>query len=164
MLHVFKIYLHWAEVNYLPKDFAMKTISQFLDHSQRAIYSVSPDDTIRQALEVMALHNIGALLVLKEQQLVGIFSERDYARKVVLKGKSSNHAKVSEVMTSKLITINTNHSIDQCMQIMTDNHIRHLPIVNDTQVMGLISIGDVVREMIAYQKSMIEQLQSYIAG
>ena len=148
----------------MPKDFAMKTISQFLDHSQRAIFSVSPDDTIRQALEVMALHNIGALLVLKEQKLVGIFSERDYARKVVLKGKSSNDAKVSEVMTSKLITINTNHSIDQCMQIMTDNHIRHLPIVNDSQVMGLISIGDVVREMIAYQKSMIEQLQSYIAG
>ena len=148
----------------MPKDFAMKTISQFLDHSQRAIYSVSPDDTIRQALEVMALHNIGALMVLKEQKLVGIFSERDYARKVVLKGKSSNEAKVSEVMTSKLITINTNHSIDQCMQIMTNNHIRHLPIVNDSQVMGLISIGDVVREMIAYQKSMIEQLQSYIAG
>jgi len=142
----------------------MKTISQFLDHSQRAIYSVSPDDTIRHALEVMALHNIGALLVLQEQKLVGIFSERDYARKVVLKGKSSNDAKVSEVMTSKLITINTNHSIDQCMQIMTDNHIRHLPIINDSQVMGLISIGDVVREMIAYQKSMIEQLQSYIAG
>jgi len=112
----------------------------------------------------MALHNIGALLVLKEQKLVGIFSERDYARKVVLKGKSSNDATVSEVMTSKVITINTKQSIDQCMQIMTDNHIRHLPIVNDSQVMGLISIGDVVREMIAYQKSMIEQLQSYIAG
>ena len=113
---------------------------------------------------MMALHNIGALLVLKEQKLVGIFSERDYARKVFLKGKSSNDAKVSDVMTSKVITINTKHSIDQCMQIMTDNHIRHLPIVNNQKVMGLISIGDVVREMIAYQKSMIEQLQSYIAG
>ena len=78
--------------------------------------------------------------------------------------ESSNDATVSEVMTSKVITINTKQSIDQCMQIMTDNHIRHLPIVNDSQVMGLISIGDVVREMIAYQKSMIEQLQSYIAG
>ena len=109
----------------------MKTISQFLDQSQRAIYSVSPDDTVREALEVMALHNIGALLVLKEQKLVGIFSERDYARKVFLKGKSSNDAKVSDVMTSKVITIDTKHSIDQCMQIMTDNHIRHLPIVND---------------------------------
>jgi len=142
----------------------MKTISQFLDQSQRAIYFVSPGDTVREALEVMAFHNIGALLVLKEQKLVGIFSERDYARKVFLKGTSSNDAKVSEVMTSKLLTINTHHSIDQCMQIMTDNHIRHLPIVNDQKVMGLISIGDVVREMIAHQKSMIEQLQSYIAG
>ena len=82
----------------------MKTISQFLDQSQRAIYSVSPDDTVREALEVMALHNIGALLVLKEQKLVGIFSERDYARKVVLKGKSSNDAKVSEVMTLEVMT------------------------------------------------------------
>jgi CBS domain-containing protein len=112
----------------------------------------------------MAQHNIGALLIIDDQTLEGIFSERDYARKVALKGKSSNDAKVSDVMTSKVITINTKHSIDQCMQIMTDNHIRHLPIVNDTQVMGLISIGDVVREMIAHQKSMIEQLQSYIAG
>ena len=142
----------------------MKTISQFLDQSNRPIYSVGPNATIREALEIMAQHNIGALLVIDSQTLVGIFSERDYARKVVLKGLSSNDAKVSEVMTSKVITINTKHSIDQCMQIMTDKHIRHLPIVNDSQVLGLISIGDVVREMIAYQKSMIEQLQSYIAG
>ena len=142
----------------------MKTISQFLDQSNRPIHSVGPNATIREALEIMAQHNIGALLVIDGQTLVGIFSERDYARKVVLKGLSSNDAKVSEVMTSKVITINTKHSIDQCMQIMTDKHIRHLPIVNDSQVMGLISIGDVVREMIAYQKSMIEQLQSYIAG
>ena len=146
------------------KGFRYENISQFLDQSQRAIYFVNPDDTVREALEVMALHNIGALLVLKEQKLVGIFSERDYARKVFLQGKSSNDAKVSDVMTSKVITIDTKHSIDQCMQIMTDNHIRHLPIVNEQKVMGLISIGDVVREMIAYQKSMIEQLQSYIAG
>ena len=142
----------------------MKTISQFLDQSNRPIHSVGPNATIREALEIMAQHNIGALLVIDGQTLVGIFSERDYARKVVLKGLSSNDAKVSEVMTSKVITINTKHSIDQCMQIMTDKHIRHLPIVNDSQVLGLISIGDVVREMIAYQKSMIEQLQSYIAG
>ena len=142
----------------------MKTITQFLDQSKRPVYSDGPNATVREALEIMAQHNIGALLIIDDQTLEGIFSERDYARKVALKGKSSNEAKVSDVMTSKLITINTKHSIDQCMQIMTDNHIRHLPIVNDTQVMGLISIGDVVREMIAYQKSMIEQLQSYIAG
>ena len=142
----------------------MKTISQFLEQSTRPVYSVGPNATVREALVIMAQHNIGALLVIDGQTLEGIFSERDYARKVVLKGKSSSDAKVSEIMTSKVITINTKHTIDQCMQIMTDNHIRHLPIVNDENVMGLISIGDVVREMIAYQKSMIEQLQSYIAG
>ena len=142
----------------------MKTISQFLDQSKRPVYSVGPNATVREALEIMAQHNIGALLVMDGETLKGIFSERDYARKVALKGKSSNDAKVSDVMTSNVITINTKHSIDQCMQIMTDKHIRHLPIVNDVQVIGLISIGDVVREMIAYQKSMIEQLQSYLTG
>jgi CBS domain-containing protein len=142
----------------------MKTISQFLDQSKRPVYSVEPNATVREALEIMAQHNIGALLVIDDHSLAGIFSERDYARKVVLKGKSSSDAKVSEIMTSKVITINTKHTIDQCMQIMTDNHIRHLPIVNDQDVMGLISIGDVVREMMDHQKSMIEQLQSYIAG
>ena len=142
----------------------MKTISQFLDQSKRPVYSVGPNATVREALEIMAQHNIGALLVMDGETLKGIFSERDYARKVALKGKSSNDAKVSDVMTSNVITINTKHSIDQCMQIMTDKHIRHLPIVNDVQVIGLISIGDVVREMIVYQKSMIEQLQSYISG
>ena len=142
----------------------MKTISQFLEQSKRPVYSVGPNATVREALVIMAQHNIGALLVIDGQTLEGIFSERDYARKVVLKGKSSSDAKVSEIMTSRVGTINTQHAIDQCMQIMTDNHIRHLPIVDGLQVMGLISIGDVVREMIAYQKSMIEQLQSYIAG
>jgi CBS domain-containing protein len=142
----------------------MKTISQFLEQSKRPVYSVGPNATVREALEIMAQHNIGALLVIDGQTLEGIFSERDYARKVVLKGKSSNDAKVSEIMTYKVITINTKHTIDQCMQIMTDNHIRHLPIVNDQDVMGLISIGDVVREMMDQQKSMIERLQAYIAG
>ncbi len=142
----------------------MKTIRQFLEQSKRPVYSVEPCATVREALEIMAQHNIGALLVIDGQTLEGIFSERDYARKVVLKGKSSSDAKVSEIMTSKVITINTKHTIDQCMQIMTDNHVRHLPIVNDENVMGLISIGDVVREMMDLQKSMIEQLKSYIAG
>ena len=142
----------------------MKTISQFLAQSKRPVYSVDPNATVREALELMAQHNIGAVLVLEGRTLAGIFSERDYARKVALKGKSSNETKVSDVMTAKVITIDTKHSIDQCMQIMTDNHIRHLPIVDNLQVMGLISIGDVVHEMIAYQKSMIEQLQKYISG
>ena len=142
----------------------MKTIRQFLDHSHRSVYSVGPNATVREALEIMAQHNIGALLVLEGSALAGIFSERDYARKVTLKGKSSSDLKVSEIMTSKVITIDANHTVHQCMQIMTDHHIRHLPIMNGDNVIGLISIGDVVREMIAYQKSMIEQLQSYITG
>lgn len=142
----------------------MKTISQFLEQSNRSIYAVTPTSTVREALEEMAKHNIGALLVIEGSDLAGIFSERDYARKVALKGKSSSDALISEVMTHKVITINTKHTIDQCMQIMTDNHIRHLPIVNDRRVMGIISIGDVVREMISYQKSMIDQLQSYISS
>jgi CBS domain-containing protein len=142
----------------------MKTISQFLEQSKRPVYSVEPSATVREALKIMAQQNIDALLVLDDHSLAGIFSERDHARKVVLKGKSSSDAKVSEIMTSKVITINTKHTIDQCMQIMTDNHVRHLPIVNDENVMGLISIGDVVREMMDHQKSMIERLQAYIAG
>ena len=142
----------------------MKTISQFLDQSNRSVISVGPNATVREALEIMAQHNIGALLVLDGSVLAGIFSERDYARKVTLKGKNSSELKVSEIMTSKVITIDTRHTVDQCMQIMTDNHIRHLPIMQGQTVIGLISIGDVVREMIAYQKSMIDQLQSYITG
>jgi CBS domain-containing protein len=142
----------------------MKTISQFLDQSKRPVYSVGPNATVREALEIMAQHNIGAQLVLHGSALAGIFSERDYARKVTLKGKSSSDLKVSEIMTSKVITIDTKHTVDQCMQIMTDNHIRHLPLMNGDNVIGLISIGDVVREMIAYQKSMIDQLQTYITG
>jgi CBS domain-containing protein len=142
----------------------MKTISQFLDESHRSLYTVAPNATVREALEIMAQHNIGALLVLDGSALAGIFSERDYARKVTLKGKSSSDLKVSEIMTAKVITIDTKHTVDQCMQIMTDHHIRHLPIMKGDTVIGLISIGDVVREMIAYQKSMIEQLQSYITG
>jgi len=142
----------------------MKTISQFLDQHDRQIFSVNPTTSVREALEKMSIHNIGALLVLDGNALVGIFSERDYARKVVLHGKNSNDAKVSEVMTAKVITIDTKYTIDQCMEIMTHKHIRHLPIVNGSTVIGLISIGDVVREMIAYQKTMIDQLQSYITG
>lgn len=142
----------------------MKTLSQFLGQSQRELIAIDPHATIREALERLAKHNIGALLVMDNARLVGIFSERDYARKVALKGKSSSDATVSDIMTTQVITITTQHTIDQCMQIMTDNHIRHLPIVNGQSVLGLISIGDVVREMIAYQKTMIEQLQSYIAS
>jgi CBS domain-containing protein len=119
---------------------------------------------VREALELMAQKNIGALLVMDGPQLAGIFSERDYARKVVLQGRSSSDALVQDIMTAQVITVQAAQNIDECMQIMTDKHVRHLPILEGQRVIGLISIGDVVREMMAHQKTIIEQLHSYIAG
>ena len=142
----------------------MKNIEQFLTQHVRHIYSVSPQSTVRQALELMADKNIGALLVLEENQLVGMFSERDYARKVVLKGKSSVHTLVREIMTTEVICIKVSQTFTECMQTMTDHHIRHLPVMNEQSVIGLISIGDVVKEVLDEQTRTIEQLKSYIAN
>ena len=142
----------------------MKNIEQFLTQHVRHIYSVSPQSTVRQALELMADKNIGALLVLEENQLVGMFSERDYARKVVLKGKSSVETLVREIMTTEVICIKVSQTFTECMQTMTDHHIRHLPVMNEQSVIGLISIGDVVKEVLDEQTRTIEQLKSYIAN
>ena len=140
----------------------MKTITQFLADRSEQVWSVKPDDTVLDALKLMADKNIGALLVISDERLVGIFSERDYARKVVLMGKSSSSLLIREIMTTKTISITPNHSIEQCMQIMSDHKIRHLPILRGDKVVGMISIGDVVKAMIETQKIMIEQLQQYI--
>ena len=140
----------------------MKTITQFLADRSEQVWSVKPDDTVLDALKLMADKNIGALLVISDERLVGIFSERDYARKVVLMGKSSSSLLIREIMTTKTISITPNHSIEQCMQIMSDHKIRHLPILRGDRVVGMISIGDVVKAMIETQKIMIEQLQQYI--
>jgi len=142
----------------------MKTMGHFLADNNRPIYSVRPDATVRQALELMAQKNIGALLVIDGMGLAGVFSERDYARKVVLMGKSSNEALVKDIMTAEVITVESTQTMEHCMQIMTDHRVRHLPIMDKQQVKGLISIGDVVKEMMAHQKTIIEQLHSYIAG
>jgi CBS domain-containing protein len=139
-------------------------MGHFLAENNRQVFSVRPDATVRNALELLAQRNIGALLVMDGEVLVGIFSERDYARKVALKGLSSSDAHVREIMTADVITVQARQTIDECMQIMTENHVRHLPIMEQQLVVGLISIGDVVREMIAHQKTIIEQLHSYIAG
>ena len=142
----------------------MKTMGHFLTDNNRQIYSVRPNATVLEALELMAQKNIGALLVLDGETLAGIFSERDYARKVVLKGRTSNEALVKDIMTAEVITVESTQNMEHCMQIMTDHHVRHLPIMDKQQVKGLISIGDVIKEMMAHQKATIEQLQSYIAG
>jgi CBS domain-containing protein len=112
----------------------------------------------------MAEKNISCILIMNEEHLSGIFSERDYARKVVIQGKNSNETLLKEVMTDKLITISPKTELDECMQLMTDHRIRHLPIVDNNKVIGLISIGDVVKAMIVQQQNQIEELQKYIAG
>lgn len=141
----------------------MKTLRQFLDGKSRPVASVAPDQTVLRALEIMAEYDVGALVVLDGKQLVGMFSERDYARKVILQGKASKQTKISEVMTSKVITVTQDTRMEECMAIMTEKHIRHLPIIDtDNQLIGIVSIGDVVKEVISQQQFIINQLENYI--
>ena len=142
----------------------MSTVEQFLDLNSRKIWSLKPDNRVIDSLFLMAEKNISCILIMNQEHLAGIFSERDYARKVVIKGKNSNETLLKEVMTDKLITISPKTGLDECMQLMTDHRIRHLPIVDNNKVVGLISIGDVVREMLVQQKIQIDELQRYISG
>ena len=142
----------------------MSTVEQFLDLNSRKIWSLKPDNRVIDSLFLMAEKNISCILIMNQEHLAGIFSERDYARKVVVKGKNSNETLLKEVMTDNLITISPKTGLDECMQLMTDHRIRHLPIVDNNKVVGLISIGDVVREMLVQQKVQIDELQRYIDG
>lgn len=129
-----------------------------------ALYSVSQNNTVFEALELMADKNIGAVLVLEENELIGIFSERDYARKVILQGRASRDTIIGDVMTSKVITVETDQKIEECMQIMSDKHIRHLPVNQNGKLVGIISINDIVSAIIREQKNHIKSLESYISG
>ncbi len=142
----------------------MSTVEQFLDLNSRKIWSLKPDNRVIDSLFLMAEKNISCILIMNQEHLAGIFSERDYARKVVIKGKNSNETLLKEVMTDNLITISPKTGLDECMQLMTDHRIRHLPIVDNNKVVGLISIGDVVREMLVQQKIQIDELQRYISS
>ncbi|MGH2593753.1 MAG: CBS domain-containing protein [Anaerolineae bacterium] len=143
----------------------MKTVKQLLQGKGSDVWSVAPTTSVYEALALMAGKNVGALLVLEAGQLVGIFSERDYARKVVLQGKTSKDTPVSEIMTSKVVYVRPEQTIEDCMALMTDKHIRHLPVLaDDHQVLGVISIGDVVKAVISEQSFIIEQLENYITG
>jgi CBS domain-containing protein len=137
-------------------------VTQILKNKSPEVYSVNRRTSVLDALTVMMNKNISALLIIEEGALYGIFSERDYARKIILQGKSSKDTLISEIMTSNLITVTQSDSIDHCMQLMTDKHIRHLPVVENGEVLGLISIGDIVKNIIQEQKQTIEQLQTYI--
>lgn len=138
-------------------------VSDILQKKGNAVIAVSSNTTVLDALKIMSEKNIGALLVIDEGKLTGIFSERDYARKVILKGKASADTAVKDIMTENPFTVQTSDSIETCMGIMSNKHIRHLPVVNAETVAGMISIGDVVTAIIESQKETIDQLKSYIS-
>lgn len=140
----------------------MKTVEQVLGHKGGAVFGVRPDDTVYRALELMAEKGVGALLVLDADELVGILSERDYARKGILMDRSSRETEVSELMTSRVLCVGLETSVDQCMALMTEKRIRHLPVLEDGRVVGVISIGDVVRTVISEQEFIIHELERYI--
>ena len=134
----------------------MKTLKQLLESKNKKLASVSPDQTVLRALEVMAEFDVGALLVLDDKNLAGVFSERDYARKVILQGKSSKHTKVADVMSDKVVYVTLDQTVEECMAIMTEKHFRHLPVLDANQnVMGIVSVGDMIKETISQQKFII---------
>ena len=140
------------------------TVRQLINRKGNAVWSTQPDATVFEALSLMAEKGIGAILVFEDHNLVGIFSERDYARKVILKGKSSSNTAVGEIMTKKVLVVHPNQTMNDCMNLMTDKRIRHLPVMEDNSVIGIISIGDVVKEIISEQEFVINQLEHYITG
>jgi CBS domain-containing protein len=140
----------------------MTTVRQLLDGKGRQVYSVTPEAPVLEAIRAMAEHHVGALLVMKGEVLAGIVSERDYARKVILRGRSSSDTPVRDIMTTPVLTVPPDTSVEQCMQLVTDKRVRHLPVVESGRVVGMISIGDLVKAVIAEQQHQIEQLESYI--
>ena len=142
----------------------MITIEQLLNNKDDQIWSVEPKTSIFEALIIMSDKEIGALLVIEDEKLVGIFSERDYARKVILKGKSSKNTQVGELMTKKVLYIDPKQTINDCMVIMTDKHIRHLPVIENDKVIGMVTIGDVIKQIISEQEYTIQHLENYITG
>ncbi len=142
----------------------MNTIRQLLQTKGHDLWSARPDTSVYDALQLMDEHRIGALLVLDGDDLVGIFSERDYARKVVLKGKTSRGTTIGEIMSRRVSCVRTDQTIEECMALMTDRRIRHLPVLEDEKLVGVISIGDVVKAVISEQEFVISQLENYITG
>ena len=144
----------------------MTRIEDFLKlNKNRQIWTISKDQSVRQALILMSEKNIGAIIIVDNNDFpIGIFSERDYARKIILKGKSSKDTLLDEVMTKELITVTRDYKIDQCMEIMTEKRIRHLPVLENKKIVGIISIGDVLKIMIKEQKELIDHLQKFITS
>jgi CBS domain-containing protein len=142
----------------------MQTVGQLLRVKGSEVFSVAPQDSVLHAIEVMATRHVGALLVMSQGSLIGIISERDYARKVILKNRSSHDTPVSDIMTSPAVNVTPEDTVHHCMQIMTERRFRHLPVLKDGRVVGMLSIGDLVKAVIQDQTEQIEQLERYIAG
>ena len=142
----------------------MKSVRHLLSQKPSVLFSVERKTSVFEVLHLMMKENISAVLVIENEKLIGIFTERDYARKIVLQGKSSKDTDIGEVMSSNILTINPKDSVEHCMKIMTDRHFRHLPVVENDKVTGIISIGDIVRFVIEDQKKTIEQLENYISS
>jgi CBS domain-containing protein len=140
------------------------TIDSILHHKGASIWSVAPDTTVFDSIKLMSHKNIGALLVMKDNKLAGVFSERDYTRKVVLKGKSSKTTAVEEIISSPVISVTPKETIEECMRLMTEHRIRHLPVIEGDRVVGIVSIGDLVNWIISAQNVALTQMEAYISG
>jgi CBS domain-containing protein len=142
----------------------MKIVRDILQVKGTEVYTIPPDATVYEALQKMAEKNVGALLVVKDNDVAGVISERDYARKVVLKGKFSKDVPVSDIMATHIVRVNPNQDIESCMELMSDKHVRHLPVIQNERIIGIISIGDIVKAIIEHKEEIITQLENYIKG
>ena len=142
----------------------MKLVKHLLDAKGRHVIEISPDSSVFEAIKIMADKSIGSLVVMEDEKLAGIVTERDYARKVIVKGRSSKSTRVAEIMTADVVTTSSAETVDKCMAVMTELRIRHLPVLENNRVIGMISIGDLVQAIIADQKEEIEHLEHYISG
>ena len=140
------------------------TINEILDYKGAKVWSISPDATVFEAIQMMSDKNVGALLVTEKEKLVGIISERDYTRKVALKGKSSKELKVREIIPDRVLSVTPAHTIEGCMRLMTEQRVRHLPVIDREKLIGVVSIGDLVNWIITAQSTTISQLETYITG
>jgi len=140
------------------------SISEILEHKGSAVWTVTPDTTVFEAIQMMSEKNVGALLVTERDKLIGIISERDYTRKVALKGKSSKELKVREILSEQVLSVTPQHTIEECLRLMTEHRVRHLPVLDGDKITGVVSIGDLVNWIISAQSTTIRQLETYISG
>lgn len=142
----------------------MNTVAQLLNSKGHTIHSIGPNDSVLDAIKSMAQKKVGALLVMDNNTMIGIITERDYARKVILQGKSSHETSVSEIMSTNAVCARLDQTVEECMAVVTEKRVRHLPVLDNNKVVGIISIGDLVKAIIAEQQFIIEQLEHYISG